>query len=77
MSDTMPVFVLKARDNLAADTVASYATRCEAAGLTDQAKEVRKALVEMVNWRATHPDQCKWPDHDHVPAGEPGSGSEF
>jgi hypothetical protein len=30
----------------------------------------------MVRWRLEHPDECKWPDHAHVPAGEVGSGSE-
>jgi F420-dependent methylenetetrahydromethanopterin dehydrogenase len=76
MSEPMPVFILKAKDNLTPWAVANYAILCEAAGLCDQAEEVRKALAEMVNWRDEHREQCKWPDHDHVPAGQPGSGSD-
>ena len=74
-SGPMPVFVLKARDNLAPGAVANYAILCEAAGLDDQAREVRKALAEMVNWRDEHRDLCKWPGHAHVAAGLPGAGS--
>jgi hypothetical protein len=69
----MPVFILKAKDNLAPKAVAHYAILCRAAGLSDQAEEVRKALAEMVAWRDEHRELCKWPDHEHVPAGEPGA----
>lgn len=69
----MPVFVLKAKDNLAPGAVANYAILCEAVGLTDQAREVRKALAEIVVWRENNRSLCKWPDHDHVAADEPGA----
>lgn len=69
----MPVFILKAKDNLAPGAVANYAILCETAGLFDQAEQVREALAEIVAWRDEHRELCKWPDHEHVPAGEPGS----
>lgn len=47
-----------------------------AQGLTDQAAEVQKAYCEVFEWRVRHLDECKMPDHAHVAAGEPGSGSE-
>jgi F420-dependent methylenetetrahydromethanopterin dehydrogenase len=75
MSDPMPTFVIKARDNLAPGAIANYAILCETAGLYVQAREVRKALAEVVSWREAHREECKWPDHMHVPAGLPGSGS--
>jgi heterodisulfide reductase subunit C len=71
----MPVFAIKARDNLAVDTVIFYRDLCIRHGLREQAAEVHKAILEMVNWRAAHSDECKMPDHKHASAGEPGSGS--
>jgi hypothetical protein len=68
--------VLKARDNLAPAAIEEYRRLCRFHGLYEQEEEVAKAFSEVVKWRAAHPDECKWPDHAHVPAGEPGSGSE-
>lgn len=76
LTDTMPVFVLKAKDNLCVAAVAAYAERCRQNGLPEQASEVLAALDEIASWRARHPELCKWPDHKHAAAGQPGSGSE-
>lgn len=69
-SDPMPVFVIKAKDNLAPAAVFSYATLVEGLGLYTQAKQTRLALNEIVAWRERNPSACKWPDHKHVPAAE-------
>jgi len=74
--DTMPVFVLKAKDNLAPRIIELYAAECVTRDLHEQARQVRKALAEFEDWRQRNPDKCKLPDHRHVPAGQPGSGSE-
>ncbi len=68
-SDPMPVFILKAKDNLALNTVWSYRQQCLSAGLTEQADEVRKAYREIIEWRKRHPEVCQMPDHAHLPAG--------
>jgi hypothetical protein len=75
-STPMPVFVIKARDNLSVEAVRDYYDLCVRNGLTAQAAQVRLALHEIAEWRVANPHLCKWPDHDHVSAGEPGSGSE-
>jgi hypothetical protein len=74
--DPMPVFAIKAKDNLAASAVAAYIYLLLEEGLMAQAAEAVAALEEIREWRHGNPDQCKWPDHEHVPAGQPGSGSE-
>ena len=71
----MPVFTIKARDDLAIQAVRGYRDLCIYYGLDEQAKQVELALEEIIRWRYDHPRECKWPDHDHVPAGDPGSGS--
>jgi len=76
MSDVMPVFVIKARDHLSVGTVETYRKLCDDLGLREQSKQVSRALAEILEWRSAHPDECKYPDHDHRPAGSPGSGSE-
>ena len=68
MSDQMPVFAIKAKDNLAVPTVEAYRALCVKHDLLEQAHHVEDARDEMVGWRLAHPDQCKWPDHAHVPA---------
>lgn len=68
MTDPMPVFTIKAQDQLAPRAVLAYAGLCMAAGLTDQAEQVRAALVEIEAWQAANPDRVKLPDHAHVPA---------
>lgn len=73
--DVMPVFAIKARDNLAPMVIARYVAACREAGLHEQADQVEIALREILDWREDHRDLCKWPDHAHIPAGEPGSGS--
>lgn len=75
-TDVMPVFAIKASDNLAEAAIAAYHSFCCQRGLDDQAAEVRKALDEVQGWRARNPDRLANPDHKHAPAGSPGSGSE-
>ncbi len=75
-SDVMPIFAIKASDNLAPATVAAYLSFCEQRGLRGHAEQVRTALAEIEAWRAKHPGLCKDPFHEHAPAGSPGSGSE-
>lgn len=65
--DPMPVFVLKAKDNLTPEIVLDYGSRCSELGWHDQANEVIKAYNEIVAWRSRNPDLCKNPDHEHVP----------
>jgi hypothetical protein len=67
---TMPVFTLKAKDDLALPTMRDYWHRCQRAGLTEQAAEVQKAIIEAFNWRSAHREQCQLPDHKHVPVSE-------
>jgi len=66
--DPMPVFVIKAKDNLAVAAVEAYRALCVRHDLLEQAHHVEDARDEIVEWRLAHPDQCKWPDHAHVPA---------
>lgn len=73
--DPMPVFVIKAKDNLALEAIWHYREKCLAAGLTDQALQVRKAYREVLEWRKRHSDHCQMPDHPHVPASSPGLAS--
>ncbi len=71
--DPMPVFIIKAKDNLAPRAIAAYVNSLYDAGLSMQAKHAIAALQEVNDWRERNPDLCKWPD---LPAGRPGSGSE-
>lgn len=75
-SDPMPVFAIKAKDNLSIAAIAEYRKLCERNNLHAQADEVKKALDEVMAWRSRHPDECKLPDHEHRTAGTNGSGSE-
>ena len=74
--DPMPVFVIKAKDNLSPHAVGQYVRSLCDQDLFEQARHAIAALEEINAWRERHPDLCKWPDHKHVPAGQPGSGSE-
>jgi hypothetical protein len=65
--DPMPVFVIKAKDKLAASTIECYLTYCEDEGLDEQAEEVRKAIAEFEAWQARNPAAMKLPDHSHRP----------
>lgn len=67
--DSMPVFVIKAKDRLAVAAVRYYGELCVEAGLTGQSREVAKALAEIVSWRSRHRDLIQMPDHPHVPIG--------
>lgn len=67
--DVMPVFPIKAKDKLAVLGVNAYRGLCLEAGLTEQAAQVDLAIGELMRWRADHPDEMKFPDHRHVPAG--------
>jgi hypothetical protein len=66
--DPMPVFVIKAKDKLAVQTILCYLDYCDDEDLDDQAREVRKAIAEFEAWQRRHPDAMKLPDHPHVPA---------
>lgn len=66
----MPVFVLKAKDDLAEVAVDRYAERCREIGLESQACEAEAALEEFMLWRRAHSELCKLPDHKHVPVAE-------
>jgi hypothetical protein len=68
-TEPMPVFVIKAKDRLAAAAVEGYQRMCENAGLTEQASEVAKAVQEIRTWQQRHPERLQFPDHPHVPAG--------
>lgn len=74
--DPMPVFVLKAKDNFAPRIIAEYIRQLDIQQMYDQAQHTLAALAEVSGWRERHPELCKWPDHEHIPAGQPGSGSE-
>jgi hypothetical protein len=62
----MPVFTIKAKDNLALRAVDAYRALCVKEGLTEQAEQVVEAYAEMVSWRLHHPDLCHQSDHKHV-----------
>jgi hypothetical protein len=74
--DVMPVFVLKAKDNLALGAIDAYRKACQMIGDYGQAEQVELAMNEILKWRARNPFACKYPDHNHAPAGTSGSGSE-
>jgi hypothetical protein len=73
--EDMPVFVLKAKDNLALRVVAIYRELCVNEGLSEQAEQVIKAIGEMTEWRIAYPELCKLPDHEHVPVFRAGGGT--
>lgn len=75
-TDPMPVFVIKAKDNNAAPPIGRYIDDLRSRGMYGQAEEAQEALDEINAWRHRNPALCKWPDHKHVPAGQPGSESE-
>jgi hypothetical protein len=65
--DPMPVFVIKAKDNLAPRAIEFYCWLLQEVGLTAQEAQARLALAEVMAWRERNPGACKWPDHMHVP----------
>lgn len=65
--DGMPVFTIKAQDDLALRVVSAYRELCVSEGLSEQAYQVAKAIGEITEWRIAHPERCKLPDHTHVP----------
>jgi hypothetical protein len=75
----MPVFVIKAKDQLAVLAVEAYEDLCIEAGLHDQAAEVRKAKTEIELWQEANPQLVKQPDHTHVPmnSGWQDTGGDF
>lgn len=66
-NDPMPVFTIKAKDDLAPAMVRYYRLLCRERGLREQAGEVDKALAEIEAWRVRNPMLTKLPDHKHVP----------
>jgi hypothetical protein len=73
VDDPMPVFVIKAKDDLAIHAIREYHDLCVERGLDDQANEVEAAIDEMIEWRDRHEDEIKPPDHRHVPVSD-GTG---
>lgn len=66
--DPMPVFVIKAKDQLALDAVAAYRQLCLDHDLPHQAIEVTRAYAEINGWQQRHPDRVALPEHEHIPA---------
>jgi hypothetical protein len=66
--DPMPVFPLLAKDVLAPGTIDYYRRECERHNLPEQAAQVAAAYREAAAWQERHPELCKLPDHQHVPA---------
>lgn len=65
--DPMPVFTIKAKDQLSLGAITAYRYLCLAAGLDQQAAEVTKAIDEIQAWQQRNPDRLQLPDHKHVP----------
>ncbi len=74
--DPMPVFVIKGKDALAVPAIEAYRRQCIEHGLDMQAASVERSIDEVKRWQSRNIDATKLPDHPHVPAGQPGSGSE-
>jgi hypothetical protein len=74
--NNMPVFILKAKDNLSDQIVQAYVNLCYNSGLPEQGEQAQLALDEIRQWRAENPDKCKFPDHTHIPADNPASQGE-
>jgi hypothetical protein len=68
-ADPMPVFTIKADDVLAVRAIRMYLDLCDELGLVDHRVEVRRALIEVEDWRRQHRDQLRVPYHVHKPAG--------
>ena len=66
--DPCPVFPLLAKDVLAPGTIDYYRRECDRHGLPEQAAQVAAAYWEAAAWQERHPELCKLPDHQHVPA---------
>jgi hypothetical protein len=75
-ADPMPVFTIKAKDQLAPAAILAYYDLCVVNGLArSQGTEVSKALRETRLWQARHRDEVQMPDHPHVPVtGQPTDG---
>lgn len=65
--ETMPTFVIKAKDALAPEAVKAYRDLCVKYGLRDQAAQVQLALNEIERWQRDNEGSLKLPDHKHVP----------
>lgn len=66
--DPMPVFVIKAKDQLAPAAVNAYRAACTLHGLSEQAEQADLARIEIIDWQHRHPETVQLPDHQHVPA---------
>ncbi len=66
-TDPMPVFTIKAKDDLAIDAVDHYMALCQQRGLHEQAAEVWKAREEIREWQERNEARVQLPDHPHVP----------
>lgn len=71
--DDEPVFILRARDALALDTITAYAKACEAVGTDDRhVMGVEASHAQFVAWRDANAELVKLPDT----AGGPTKGRE-
>jgi hypothetical protein len=62
-ADDEPIFVLRAADNHAIDTVLHWLERADEAGLSDEKYKAAKAAVTaMEDWRTLNAAKCKNPD---------------
>ena len=63
MKNNEPVFVLRAKDSVAEDTIFEYLSRCINAGCSQEhLNGVRKIRDDFIQWKRDHQDQVKRPD---------------
>jgi hypothetical protein len=68
--DDEPLFLFRARDNLATTALSYYARRCEDDGCTySQVEGVRDALSKFLAFKRQHPDKMKQPGSTMVKPG--------
>lgn len=59
--DGEPIFLLRAKDNLALDIVEEYYNRADVNKATNLSR-VRNVINKMSEWRKANPNKCKNPD---------------
>lgn len=58
-----PIFILRAQDDAAVETIEVYKVEAKTAGSSDDfIEDVDRALLEFENWRLNNADLCKVPD---------------
>lgn len=61
----IPVFVIKATDEFAVQTIRKHIQLCWSKGLIGQTDEETFALAEIIAWQRANPDKVHLPDHEH------------